>query len=357
MENSAPYRGALWAQFCDELKALGQEVLRSESPTDDFNRAEGYRYLTRMLRDGLMRKVEYSDPYFPVLYDFAAYKVSIGNNPDNDYFMSFIDGNLDYRLSGKRNTVHYICISTKSGNYETDGKLAPAGFIDTTTLKCDADGGFEIILSQKPQPGNWLEMNPRTTNLIVRQTYLDRANEVGAGEMKLECINRPDAPSQINPATYPGQLLSVIKYIQGNLNVTGDWTRSFQTRPNSFYPMDQSVYLNAGGDPSIYYEQGYWELKADEALFVTVPPKDCEFWNFQINNYWSEVVGMDQAPSARNKFNAKADADGSVTLVVAHRDPGHPNWIPTLGHDRGSLIFRIINCKDPETPRMEMRRI
>jgi hypothetical protein len=271
--------------------------------------------------------------------------------------MSFIDGNLDYRLSGRRNTVHYICISTKSGNYETDGKLAPAGFIDTTTLKCDADGGFEIILSKNPQLGNWLEMDSRTTNLIVRQTFLDRASEIGAGEMKLECINHPEEPSQIDTAAFPGQLLSVIKYIQGNLNVTGDWTRTFQSRPNSFYPMDQSVYLNAGGDPSIYYEQGYWELAPDEALFVTVPQRECEFWNFQINNYWSEVVGMDQAPSARNKFNASPNPDGSTTLVVSHRDPGHPNWIATLGHDRGSLIFRIINCPDPETPLMETRRL
>ena len=32
--------------------------------------------------------------------------------------------------------------------------------------------------------------------------------------------------------------------------------------------------------------------------------------------------------------------DGSWTIVVAHRDPGHPNWVSPAGHPRGRIWFR-----------------
>ena len=34
------------------------------------------------------------------------------------------------------------------------------------------------------------------------------------------------------------------------------------------------------------------------------------------------------------------EADGSWRVVIAHRDPGHPNWISTAGHSRGRIWFR-----------------
>ena len=36
----------------------------------------------------------------------------------------------------------------------------------------------------------------------------------------------------------------------------------------------------------------------------------------------------------------ESEDDGSWTIVVAGRDPGHPNWISTAGHPRGLLWFR-----------------
>ncbi len=344
------YDGRLWADFCDRLKALGDEMLRPESPIDDFNRAEGYRYLSRLLRDGLMRQVEFKDPRFPVLYDLNNAWVSIGGNPDNDYLMSFIDGRLDYRLTGRRNSVNYLGISTKAGGYEKDGALAPSGFIDSHNIKFAPDGSFEIAMSAREQPGNWLPMTEKTTNLIIRQTFMDRTKEVAA-DFKIECLTPNDGPAPLDPIGFPAQLDATLAYIKGNLAVSGNWTRQFQTTPNTFYPLDQGIYLKAGGDPTIFYAQGYWQLGSTEVLVVEVPTGECGFWNFQINNYWSEVVGFNQKPSSHSKASAVPDADGIVRLAVAHRDPGLLNWIPTLGHDQGSMIFRIIDGVAPEFPR------
>ena len=59
--------GAAWDEFCDSLKALGKYVTADEAPADAFNRAEGYRYLTRLLRNALEGVLEGGSPEFPVM--------------------------------------------------------------------------------------------------------------------------------------------------------------------------------------------------------------------------------------------------------------------------------------------------
>jgi hypothetical protein len=57
--------GRAWQAFCDSLKDAGDIVLRNTAPATPFDRAEGYRYLTRLLRAGLDNIVEFGDPRFP----------------------------------------------------------------------------------------------------------------------------------------------------------------------------------------------------------------------------------------------------------------------------------------------------
>jgi len=44
--------GSLWDEFCDSLKEAGKVVQSAGAPDNVFDRAEGYRYLTRLLRGG-----------------------------------------------------------------------------------------------------------------------------------------------------------------------------------------------------------------------------------------------------------------------------------------------------------------
>ena len=42
--------------------------------------------------------------------------------------------------------------------------------------------------------------------------------------------------------------------------------------------------------------------------------------------------------------------DGTVRFVVSRRDPGHPNWLKTFGHDRGFLILRMVGVETHPLP-------
>ena len=55
---------------------------------------------------------------------------------------------------------------------------------------------------------------------------------------------------------------------------------------------------------------------------------------------------------ALNHAEVTPEPDGSVRLVLAHRDPGHPNWLETAGHRRGTMCLRWVGAKvhpDPAT--------
>ena len=44
----------------------------------------------------------------------------------------------------------------------------------------------------------------------------------------------------------------------------------------------------------------------------------------------------------------EADPDGVFRVVVAHRDPGVPNWLDTTGHAEGFLTPRWAYSEPPE---------
>jgi hypothetical protein len=79
-----------------------------------------------------------------------------------------------------------------------------------------------------------------------------------------------------------------------------------------------------------------------------VKAPDCDSWNFQLNNYWMESLDYRYFTICINKATAKYEDDGSVKVIVSHRDPGHPNWINTCGHTEGTMCWRWYRLRKNE---------
>jgi hypothetical protein len=344
--------GQTWERFCEALKRAGQQVLRPEAPHDAFDRAEGWRYLTRLLRIGLEMHVEAGTPEFPTFMVPSHETAKIGaDNPDMGYMAARISGRLRYRVWGQRGTVAAINFSTKRGGYDKGGKLLPSGFIDTNTLRVEPDGSFELFLSAEPQPGNWLKIDPDTVQLLVRQVFLDRRSEKPA-QLRIECLDTVgQTPPPLDPAALHDNLLRSAAFVENTARLFADWAKSYLPHTNQLPPADQALCQSVGGDPNIFYYHSYWALADDEALLIeldAVPPG--EYWNLQINNHWMESLDYRYFQICLNKHSARLRPDGSLRLVVAHRDPGVPNWLHTAGHRRGTMCWRWIGTPNPAHP-------
>ena len=332
--------GKSWDEFCDQLKLAGTVLKYSGTPQDAFSQAEGLRYLTRLTRAGLEAFVEYADPAFPVLRRMVHETVKMGaDNPDNYYFNAQISGEYEYRITGNRNTVHYIGFFTQNGSYGTTGGLAPCGQLEGIDLELEKDGSFEIILSKEQRGKNWLKIEDETGLLMVRQTFLNRFEEVPA-ELKIENLNGQKSPAHLTPKMIDEGLKMASMFVAGAPLLFARWAKGFQKHPNQLPQFDPEISNAAGGDKNIIYYHSYWKLAEDEALVITVNPPECDSWNFQLNNYWMESLDYRYFNICVSKGNAHYENDGSIKVIVAHKNPGSGNWIDTCSHFEGTMCWR-----------------
>ena len=352
--------GESWNEFCDTLKAAGAAMSFPGTPRDPFNQAEGYRYLSRLARAGLTAFIEHADTNAPVLHRVVDETTKLGaDNPDNFYQTAALDGTYEYKIIGQRNTIAYLSFGTQSGNYGQGRGLPPTGHIESNQIETDEDGCFELLVSRKPQSGNWLPMTSETGTLVVRQTFLDRDVETPA-DLRIERINCPE--DERRPSAWTARKLDEGLKNAGALTagaplLFAKWARDFKKHSNQLPMFDPQVSLAAGGDPNITYYHSHWEIAQDEALVIEVMPPECEHWNFQLNNYWMESLDYRYHQIHTNKHLARLEDDDSVRLVVAHENPGLPNWLETAGHTSGTMCFRWVRAKEHPQPRTRLVKL
>ncbi len=344
--------GKAWEEFCDKLKEAGKLVLAPETPTNEIDRAEGMRYLSRLTRMALEVCFENSDPDFPMLLNIPNATAKAGaDNPDNLYFTAPIAGDREYRLSGTRGTVPWVSFGTKAFVAGADGRPVSisTGSLDGGNLLVAADGSFEIAVSAEPRPGNWLPLQPRSNVLVVRQTFLDRHCETAA-KITIERVGGPAKPAPLTAKRADWALKSAAHVATRIARRYLEWSQWYQRFPNVLRTIDGSPLREESADPNIGYLYGYWTIGADEALVIETPVPECEIWNFQINNYWMESLDYRYHRISVNKRSARYNPDGSVTVIIASSNPGVGNFLDTAGHRCGTMVWRWTRAQHHPVP-------
>ncbi|MFO1241257.1 MAG: DUF1214 domain-containing protein [Sphingomonadaceae bacterium] len=336
---------AAWRDFCARLADAGDIILAPDVPDDPLIRAEGFRYLSRLTKLALEQYVEASDPDFPFFYKLSHETAKIGaDNPDNIYWNASIRGDCDYRITGKRGSMFYFSIVANAMRYHIDGSAHATGQLLDSDIEWGPDGELEIIASCTPQPKNWLRLEPDASVIVLRQSALDRDSERG-GEFKIERIGGPAVPTPLSPDRLAAGLATSAQFVRGIASTFADWTRLFRENPNQFAAIDQSMFQKGGGAKDIYYAHSYWRIEPDEAWVIEVTPPECDYWNFQLDNWWMESFDYRFRQITLNKSSAKLEADGSVRIICAARDPGVGNWIDTCAHREGTALLRWAGAK------------
>ena len=349
--------GRAWDDFCESLKGARGALFREQSPANAFDRAEGYRHLSRLVRLALERFVEHSDPERPRFYQMARADAKLGaDNPDCRYQNCCLDGSLEYRIRGRRGSSTYLGIGSYFGSYGDPAPSGCSGYMDSADLQVDADGRFEILVSAKPQSGNWLPMQPHTSSLIVREFFLDKATEIPV-ELEIECLGVSRPPGPLDPVELDRALQSASVFVKGSVDLFTSWAENFAKHPNELNAPPDDLRGPAHKATNQVFYHGYWKLGPDEALVVTATPPVCRYWNFQLNNYWLESLDYRYHPITVNKHSVKPEPDGTFRIIVAARDPGVGNWMDTAGHSHGTMGLRWNMAFDPPRPNCRVVRI
>jgi len=353
--------GDAWRNFCRELEALGEEVLRPSAPKAPVDIAEGYRFLTRMLRSASELIMESGDAANPALTVSLHPTMKLGwDNPDNLHLNAYISEAFEYKLSGLRGDAHTVSIAVYGGSYGKKEKgRRTVAFVDIDDFELGPKGEFEIALSEREQPGNWIPLEPGSTTVMIRQTFWDKKADAH-GRFEIARTDATGPPPPLDPHFVASALRRTTRYIAGSNRLFFDISDGYREEAmNCFRPSDPDRMGKNQGIPYNQLSSGWWRIAPDEAAILDFKtPPECPYWMFVLSNYWGESFDYTTRRIHTNLRQAPLRPDGTVRLVVAAEDPGLPasetQWIDTAGHDEGVWQFRWYHldglppCPEPQ---------
>jgi hypothetical protein len=163
-------------------------------------------------------------------------------------------------------------------------------------------------------------------------------------------------------ATVAAGLRRVERYVRSrSLEQTrpgeGDQPDFVSREPNAFPPpVKPGTHALAAADAA--YSMAPYVLGPDEALVMTGRWPECRFANVALWNRHLQTYDYAHRTVSLNRAQTKLNDDGSFTMVIAHRDPGVPNWIDTEGRPFGMVFWRFFLPEGPvETPQAQVVNI
>lgn len=345
------------AAFHDLVELLGSldAVFREgdRALTDDQSVLEGYRWLFSVLQVGLLTQV-WADPGRPRFVDIVGPHLKWGgDNADAFYRYAPLDPDRTYRVRGNRGDAAYFSLTVYGG--PDDGRWSDriVGTVNDEQVAIDETGDFEIVLSAEEHPGAWLALEPDAVCAITRDYRADPRADHGV-EWHIECLD-PPAHQPLTDAGMARRFRAVATWLREQTSimpVTGG-------EPNTVdepYPVPTETVGWAAGDAA--YAMGRFALADHEALVVRGRSPACRFWNLCLWNPFLHTYDYDHGRVTINGAQTHHEPDGSWEIVIAGRDPGHPNWIDTQGHAEGLLWFRwFLPQQTPERPTTEVVRL
>lgn len=335
--------GAIWQELTQRIERLADVVMREGTPADAHHRAEGFRYLTRFLAAGIAVCVAHDDTDAPSLGRMVENRMSWGmDNPDCLYTYTRVAGDGVYRLSGNRGSARAIEFQVNTGHFG-DGNFA--GWKAVSVMGGDElvhapDGGFEITLGGERSADNWLALGSEASFLLIRQYFGDWEAEQPA-HLAVERLDAPLPSPAYGPSRLAEQLDLLMTWLETGARCWADLGASIASGEpgpiTPFLPPDDAAGLKGQA-----YGMGAYRCAPDEAVILEVTPPPCRLWSVSLSDWFWQSMEFATRQSSLNDAQATLDADGTCRLVIAHDDPGIPNWLDACGFERGTVAVRYL---------------
>lgn len=236
-----------------------------------------------------------------------------------------IDPARTYRVTGQRYDSVYLSVTVYGGPNDGHYSTRIVSTVNDRMLDFDEDGGFEFIL----------ETAPDAVCAITRDYVVDPTRDRRT-EFRIEALD-PPAIYREDDLDLARRFTAALTWVRDQANIVP----LALGEPNSVeepYPVPTETFGWAAGDAA--YAMGSFDLADDEALIIEGRSPQCAFWNLCLWNQFLHTYNYDYERVTINGGQVQYEPDGSWRIVVAHRDPGMPNWLSTAGHPRGRLWFR-----------------
>jgi hypothetical protein len=337
----------------------GPEWLVQEA--DDVG--EALRAVLHLLEAALATRLE-SSPQHPWLREFPLpTRKFLGDNADAIYYETAISPGHTYRLRGKMAGAAYVSITIEAGAPDGGFSQNTAGVINDSEFDVGEDGSFEIRLGGEPAERNWLGL-PKDACRILSRHYFEEdapaATKPRHIDFQLDVLDPAPPPDPPNDANVAAAIRRVAAFLKTSTLDQGAPPREnqpdFVSRvPNEFpKPVKPGDFGLAAADAA--YSMAPFMIPPKQALVIDGRwPADCRSANVCLWNRHMQTFDYLNRQVTLNRKQTTLEADGSFRIVIAHEDPGVPNWLDTEGRAFGLVFFRyMLPESEIDTPRARL---
>jgi Protein of unknown function (DUF1214) len=324
----------------------GESTFAGREDLGALDVTEGYRHLTHLLAYGLDLYLE-GDAERPSFTPLASPTQKIlGDNVDSIYFFAPLRGDRGYRIRGVRGAGVYLAFCVYGGKPDGEWSERVVANVSQRDLRFAPDGSFELILSPTAPPsfsGTWVKLEPDAVCVITRE-YFEHPGATRPSRFRIEPLEALPPPAVLDDAGLAHRLRAVATFVRETLHIV-----PLPALPPNLIgpPMPWSPHVPGWGTPDNIYALGAFALGPDDALLIEGRSPRCTYWGVQLWNRYMQSLDYRHYRVSINGAQATLEPDGSFRVVVAHRDPGVPNWIEPAGHDRGLVFCRWLQAESP----------
>jgi hypothetical protein len=326
------------ADYRSALAEGWEQIVEGRRPEASVEFSDASRFLAA-LAEGALTFV-HADPARPRFVPWITPdRRWADNGRDSTYWFAPVDGDHRYRISGRRHEECYLSATLYAGrpahpdrvvmNVNHAGLAAGPG--DTFTLDLDppADACYVIVRQYFHDPDH-----DRPATLAIETADGSAPAVPDAGQIAARWQLAADF---VRAMTQPPQAAK-ISYRSDTLNQIGT-------------PSGWRQEEGAGrGTPDQTYALGQFSLAPDEALVMDARIPRGLYSSVVVWNLFGQSIDWREHRSTFNEREMTTRPDGTVRVVLAHRDPGVPGWLDTGGRPRGSVFWRFLLAEERPDP-------
>ncbi len=289
-----------------------------------------------------------------------------GDNSDAIYFDAPLDPRYAYVVRGNLNQAVYFSMTIEEGAADGNIPTATCGVINDRQIDVDTDGNFSVHLGGQSRDRNWLPLTEKASRVTTRH-YFENAVPAAMDPllepiMRIECISETEVPPPPNDESVSAGIRRVCNMVRTRTlempQLAGAESPAFvSTTPNTFpKPQPPGTFGLAAADA--HYSMAIFVLAPDEALVMTGRWPDCRFGSVCLWNRFQQTFDYLNRDVSLNRAQTQTDEDGRFSMILAHEDPGLPNWLDTEGNSFGLVFWRFFLVEgEVETPQAKVVKL
>ena len=268
-----------------------------------------------------------------------------------------------YRVTGNLDGAVYTSFTIEEGAGDGNFPVRTGGVFNDSQFHVDADGNYEIFLGGPARERNWMELTADAMRITTRhyweELWRPGAMPVRDPKLTIEVLGADGPPPPPDDASIAQGFRRVANYVRSRTLGIGPPAEApqpaFVSREPHVFPAPTPPLDHALAAIDASYSMAPYVLGPDEALVITARWPVCRCANVNLWNRHMQTYDYVHRTVALNRAQTVVEPDGSFRAVIAHRDPGVPNWLDTEGRPFGLVFWRYFLPEGPiDTPVAEV---